>query len=118
MAALSTIQEVDLWIRGHFRYRPELEEVLRTVPYMANQFRTLGYFEGDCDDVSIFYATVLKILGFQLVRFVAIRHTHPSEFEHVFVEFYEPQGGQWLRVDPTVDQTTVHHELERMILSV
>lgn len=105
----------DRWIRGHFRYRPEGVEVVRTPEFMLEEYQRTGYFEGDCDCVSVFYATVIKILGYR-VRFVAIRYSDPSEFQHVFVEYYN--GSQWVRVDPTAPFGTIHVELDRMVENV
>lgn len=104
---------VDRWVRGHFRYRPDGEnEIIRTPDFMLNDLENLGYIQGDCDCITVFYSTILLILGYR-VRLVAIRHTDPSEFEHVFLEFYN--GNRWSRVDPTVSPGTIHVELDRMV---
>lgn len=105
----------DRWIRGHFRYRPEGVEVVRTPEFMLDEFQRTGYFEGDCDCVSVFYGTIIKALGFR-VRFVAIRYSDPSEFQHVFLEYFNL--GRWIRVDPTAPYGTVHVELDRMVENV
>lgn len=107
---------LDSWIRRHFRYRPELYEVLRTPEFMLNDLETKGFVEGDCDDISIFYAAILRTLGYE-VRFVAIRYSHPELFEHVFIEF-ENTGRGWVRLDPTAERGTIHEELERMVVNV
>ena len=112
----SDVVAVDRWIRGHFRYRPDGQnEIVRTPDFMLNELQTTGYFQGDCDCVSVFYAAVLKSLGFRC-RFAAIRFSDPSEMEHVFVEFFS--GSDWVRVDPTVPVGTVHTELERMTQNI
>lgn len=103
--------EFDSWLRRHFVYRPEYWEVLREVDWMARDFEEFGYVEGDCDDASIFSAFVLRSLGYP-VQIVAIRHTDPYEFEHVFVV----SGG--VTVDPTVLRGTRYQILERMVLDV
>jgi hypothetical protein len=114
---------VDEWLRAHYRFRPEWEEVLRTMERMMEDLDTLGYFEGDCDDAAIFYASILYTLGIPC-RFVAIRYNPANpEFEHVFVEynahiFDEGYHASWSRLDPTVPPGTVHRELERMIHDV
>ncbi len=117
---------VDAWIRAHYRFRPESEELVRTVARMVEEIQTLGFFEGDCDDAATFYASILYTLGIP-VRFVAIRYDRFNpEFQHVFVEYdghtfveYENEVSErWLRLDPTVAPGTVHRELERMIQDV
>jgi hypothetical protein len=102
----------DRWIREHFLYRVELEEVVRTPEFMLQEIQRTGYFEGDCDCVSVFYATIIKTIGYRC-RFVAIRFSDPFEFQHVFVEY--DNGFQWIRTDVTVPVGTVHVELERMV---
>lgn len=103
---------LDILVRGHFRYRPEREEVIRTPALMWHDWQTQGYFEGDCDDVSVLFATILKVLGY-MVRFVAIRYGDSQDFEHVFVEAYD--DGQWRVFDPTVETGTDYHATERMV---
>lgn len=108
------LEAIDARIRQQFRYRSENEEVIRTPEWMVGDLETLGYLEGDCDDIATFYAAVLKAFGFR-VRLVAIRYDETPEFKHVFVEVLNVG---WERVDPTVAPGTVHHETERMILEV
>jgi hypothetical protein len=105
----------DSWVRNHFQYRGEVEEVVRTPQRMFDDLERLGYFEGDCDDISTLNAAVLFTMGFP-VRFVAIRYDGSPEFLHVFVEFL--YRGQWQRMDPTVPPGTIHQEDERMEIYV
>ncbi len=105
--------DLDRWVRGHFRYRPENQEVVRTPDFMLTDLETSGYVEGDCDCISVFYGTILRILGFDRIRFVAIRYSDLYEFQHVFGEWFN--GSSWVRFDPTVDAGTIHVELERMV---
>lgn len=100
-----TLAEVDGWIRAHFRYRDEREEILRTPEFMLNDALVrLGYLEGDCDDVSMFYAAVFKAMGAR-ARFVAIRYTpNNPNFEHVFTQAYDM--AVWQSFDATVPPGT------------
>ncbi len=102
---------MDRWIRSRFRYRKELHEVVRTPEFMLDELERTGYCEGDCDCISVFYAAIVKALGYR-VRFVAIRYSDPTEFQHVFCEYWN--GLTWTRLDPTAPAGTVHFELERM----
>lgn len=101
---------LDGWVRRRFVYRPELEEIIRAVPFQLEDLQRLGYLEGDCDDVSTFLAAALLP---RPVRFVAIR-TDPTnpEFLHVFVETLD--AGRWVRLDPTVRRGTRHRYVEAM----
>jgi transglutaminase-like putative cysteine protease len=105
----------DRWIRGHFKYRPEAVEVVRTPSFMLDELERTRFFEGDCDCVSVFYGTVIKTLGYR-VRFVAIRYSDPTEFQHVFLEYHN--GSRWVRVDPTTPPGTIHVEIERMVENI
>lgn len=105
------LAHLDTVVRSVFRYRGENEEVIRTPARMWLDLETLGYVEGDCDDVAVFFASILKACGFQ-VRFVAIRYDDTPDFKHVFVEAFD--GQEWRRLDPTVAVGTVHRETERM----
>jgi transglutaminase-like putative cysteine protease len=108
------LRRLDNWIRAHFVYRGEIEEVLRTPEFMLDTLERLGYFDGDCDDISTLYAALAKALHFQC-RFVAIRYDASPEFKHVFLEVWL---GRWVAVDPTVPEGTPYTETERMVLDV
>jgi transglutaminase-like putative cysteine protease len=97
---------VEDWMRANYRYRDESEEILRSPEFMLNDFDTLGYCEGDCDDCSTLIAALGKSLGYP-VRFSAIKVQTPDEFDHVFTEYMNP-GGTWIPVDPTVPQGTTY----------
>jgi transglutaminase-like putative cysteine protease len=76
----------------------------------------LGYLEGDCDDVSTFYAAIFKALGVP-ARFVAIRYTpNNPNFEHVFAQAYD--GRTWQTFDATVPAGTDIRALEQIVQEV
>lgn len=114
---------MDSWFRNHFIYRGEIEEIIRSPGFMLRDLETFGYFEGDCDDAATLYAALLKALGFP-VRFVAIRFDSTPDFKHVFIETYHMKivdaevRSLWIRLDPTVELETIHHEVERMVMDV
>jgi transglutaminase-like putative cysteine protease len=115
--SLGDMDSVDKFIRAHFRYRDEIEEIVRDPDWMINDlFNRLGWLEGDCDDVSTLYAAFASALGIRS-RFVAIRY-RPSNpnFEHVFTEVYD--GSQWRVCDATVAPGTVLQSLEEMMEEV
>ncbi len=108
---------LDQWVRGHFHYRGENREVVRTPEYMWRDWQEKGFFEGDCDDVSVMFAALLACLGFRLIRFVAIRYdAQDPAFTHVFVEAY--YAGSWRVFDQTVSPGTSHTIIERMVEAV
>jgi|SRR5215831_7060862 len=117
----SSLGELESWMRNHFVYRDEHEEILRTPVFMLSDMgRTSGTrvvgLEGDCDDASTFLAAAAKAMGYR-TRLVAIRYnkTNP-DFEHVFTQAFD--GGQWHMLDPTIDTDTVIQSIEDMIVTV
>lgn len=106
---------IDEWVRQNFRYRGELEEVVRTPEFMIGELSHKGYFEGDCDDIATLYSSLLLSWGFPC-RLVAIRYDASPEFKHVFVEAFD--GGEWTALDPTVPVGTPYTTIERMVLDV
>lgn len=76
----------------------------------------LGYLEGDCDDISTFYAAIFKSLGYP-TRLVAIRYdvSNPN-FEHVFTQAYSM--AVWQTFDATVPPGTQIKAIETMIQGV
>lgn len=109
--------QVDTAIRRVYRFRNEIQELIRTPEFMMEDWITRGYLEGDCDDISTFTAAVVGAIGLR-VRFVAIR-TDPAtmDFKHVFVEVFV--DGNWYRLDATVsNQTDMQYYGERMVQNV
>lgn len=115
--SFQTLREVDTWVRARFRYRDEREEILRTPEFMLNDLESrLGYLEGDCDDISTFYAAIFKALSVP-TRFVAIRYTPShSNFEHVFTQAYDM--AVWRTFDATVPPGTDIRALESTMVEV
>jgi len=114
-AGVDDLTELDTFIRGHFHYRPEREEVVRTPHFMITELQETGKFEGDCDDVSTMLAAIARSFGYP-VRYVAIRSK--ETFEHVFVEIYDSGSGKWRIFDPTVDKGTDYKIVEKVVVSV
>jgi transglutaminase-like putative cysteine protease len=115
--AFNSSAEIESWVRAHFRYRDESEEILRTPDFMLNDaLSRLGYLEGDCDDIATFYAATFLVLGIP-ARFVAIRYTpNNPNFEHVFTQAYDM--AEWRTFDATVPPGTDIKALEKMTLEV
>lgn len=111
------LDQIDLKVRGHFWYRPEMAEVIRTPERMVSDWMSTGHFEGDCDDVSVMLAFIFCCVCVP-ARFVAIRYDNNPNFEHVFVEAYDQERGGWRVFDPTVTVGTVYQEQERMVVPV
>jgi transglutaminase-like putative cysteine protease len=94
-------------MRSNYRYRDENDEIVRSPDFMVNDYDTLGYCEGDCDDCSTLIACLAKVLGYP-TRLMAIKVQGPNEFDHVFCEVNQGTPGKWTPVDPTVPSGTVY----------
>ncbi len=106
----------DQWVRSVFTFRPEGEELLKDPILAMDEIEQRGYFDGDCDDVSMFYAAILRPF-YPIVRFVAIRYDPSNpEFTHVFVEVSR-HGHTFIKLDATVQPWTQHAEIERLVES-
>lgn len=100
------LDKLDNDVRRVFHYRGEIQELIRTPEFMMEDWKERGYLEGDCDDVSTFFASVLIALGFNC-RFVAIRTAADNvSFAHVFCEA-QTKGKVWIRFDATVSNETI-----------
>jgi hypothetical protein len=108
-----SLEEIDGAIRPVYVYRDEYEEIVRTPEFMVNDRETLGYFEGDCDDVSTLAAAVCLLYDYP-VRFVAIRYDPSVDYiQHVFVQAFDLTG--WQVLDLTVPPGTIVKSVEEMI---
>jgi Transglutaminase-like superfamily len=119
---LATVDGIEAFVRSHFAYRDENEEIVRDPRFMLADMGRIDaagrvvHLEGDCDDVATFYAAAAVAIG-KASRFVAIRYTFGNpNFEHVFTQVYD--GGQWRILDATVPAGTHMQWIESMIEDV
>lgn len=108
--------DIDIYLRGIYRYVNEDVETLYSPAYNAWHFRQNGYIMGDCDDICMMYAAVFHALGYRS-KFVAMR-TKPRDlnFYHVVIETFVE--GRWLRFDATVPRGTIHTDYGLMEVTV
>lgn len=92
-------QAVEWLTRDSFVLIDEPEELLIDPSLMLSQLETEGRIYGDCDDSSMFVASLLYIIGIP-VRFKAIQSNPDGSFNHVFTEYNI--GGRWIPIDPTI----------------
>ena len=96
---------IDILLRPVYHYRDEAEEIVRTPDFMLNDLDTLGYIEGDCDDISTLTAALTKAMGYPS-RLTGIMSSGPGEYDHVFSEVQV--GRDWMPIDLTVEPGTVY----------
>lgn len=101
-----TLIAFDNTVRRIFRYRGEINELIRTPEHMLEHLAERGFIEGDCDDIATFSGSVCASLHIPC-RFVAIR-TNPDsmDFKHVFCEAKPDMVDNWYRLDATVSAQT------------
>jgi transglutaminase-like putative cysteine protease len=91
---------IDSVLRPKFRYRDEVDEIIRTPGFMLREG-----LEGDCDDWSTLTASLSYAMGYP-TRLTAIAGKGPEEFDHVFSEYRA--NGSWIPIDLTVPVGTVY----------
>jgi hypothetical protein len=93
----SEVAAIHRWVQTQVRYTrdPVGQETVQSPEYTAFTSRA-----GDCDDFTVLEAALLGALGHP-TRFVTIGFT-PRAFSHVYLE--ANLRGQWLPLDPIVDQ--------------
>ena len=76
--------------------------------YFATVRRTLEAGGGDCDDLTILFAALLKSLGFEVVARVISTKKAPGEWVHVYplVGLSKDNPKRWLPLDATVKGAT------------
>lgn len=112
-----SLDGLEKWVRDHFVYRDETEEIFRTPAFMLADMgrmeanRVVG-LEGDCDDISGFIAAITKALGYP-TRLTAIRYDPANpDFEHVYTEALS--HGTWRILDPTIEEGVKIRSIETM----
>ena len=96
---------VDHFCRTSFHYRSEENEIVRTPEFMLTDYETLGYCEGDCDDISTLICGLAHGAGIRS-RLTAISTDPSRELSHVFAECFTGNG--WQIIDPTVQPGTTY----------
>jgi len=97
--------QIDETLRSVFRYRDEEEEIVRTPEFMFHDLESLGYLEGDCDDIATFTASLTKAMNVP-TRLTGIQSTPSNEYDHVFSEYMTDKN--WVPIDLTVEPGTVY----------
>lgn len=110
------LQTVDNFIRDKFIYAGEQIETLVTPEYMLSGLEVNHHLTGDCDDISMFHATLLTCMGYA-VRFVAIRSIQSNpNFDHVYIEVLN--NGNWIIYDETVPSGTPLEFFARIVIEI
>lgn len=101
------IRAIFEYVKAGIRYLrdPEGTEYVQTpLRHIANIERD-GVSFGDCDDMSLLLATLLKSAGYK-TRYVIISSPgNPgTSYNHIFVETLDPSIGVWISLDATMKE--------------
>ena len=78
---------------------------------MVNDLETVGYMEGDGDDIATITASIVKAMKFYS-RLTSIQTNPDNEYDHVFSE--ARIGVYWLPIDLTVPVGTTYRVYAHM----
>lgn len=89
---LKKLKFVDKYIKQHVKYESDIAGRIESIK-SAETTLSDGY--GDCDDLSILYASILGVLGFEPRFVLAIYDNSESQFSHIYVDLVSPYTERW-----------------------
>lgn len=103
------VKEHGVFMRDPFQLEKISHPLVTTIPIIkakqAGQYSGPGIFVGDCDDYSIWVATLGGILGFQYAFETAkVDESRPDEFSHVWAALLV--NGRWYALDASTPSAT------------
>lgn len=86
------------WVDGHTRWVPDPLEAEYLVPplELLGRMRTAGVAVGDCDDIAMLAAALLRAVGIR-ARLRAVAFVPFTQFRHVYAEGWD--GSSWRELD-------------------
>lgn len=94
---LGEVASLFFFVRDKIRYRKDPIDTER----VQDAKRTLELRSGDCDDKCVLLASMLAAMG-HLPQFV-VQAQDGKTFDHVYVEAWSDEAGDWIALDPTAD---------------
>jgi len=92
------------WVKSHFHYvnDPTNLEFIKAFDVMEQAVSHNGVFFGDCDDGSVYLASLLASVGYP-VRFVIMSPLkgEGDDFKHIYLKTYLRRRDQWINLDVT-----------------
>jgi Transglutaminase-like superfamily len=95
--AIGEIHALFYFVRDRIKYVRDPIDLER----VQDAARTLQLKTGDCDDKCVLLASLLASIGY-LPRFT-VQSQDGHDFDHVYVEVFDDQAGEWIPLDPTAD---------------
>lgn len=75
-------------------------ETIKTPKYLYNEFRKFGKIVGDCDDLTMLLASILRSIGYP-VRLVISAVRYPF-YNHIYLEVFI--NAKWYPLDLTINK--------------
>ncbi len=96
---LGEIRTLFVWVHNNVRYTRDIHRV----ELLHSARRMLELRAGDCDDMTILLAAMLKAIGHPVrLVLVGFNPNRKTVFTHIYLEaFYK---GWWIPLDPTVNR--------------
>ena len=87
-------------VQLHVKYQPDPAGTeLFTAPWKMIELIQINNAAGDCDDIAILTASLLRTLGYQ--SRVALLGRFTPAYDHAVAQVYDEKIGDWLFVDPS-----------------
>jgi len=100
---LETIMNVYNLMQQKMKYisDPPDKDLFISAYRQLENYYSMGYAIGDCDDHTIFGGTILKALGFRIRPVTtATMNSVDDSFNHIFLQVYSPTLDKWITFDP------------------
>lgn len=99
------IKAIFEFVKRIVRYTRDVDgvEYVKTPLRHLLEYQSYGVSYGDCDDMSLLLATLLRSAGYR-TRFVIIRppNVPVQAFTHIYVEALQPATRKWVALDATM----------------
>jgi hypothetical protein len=98
------IRALYTWVKNHFHYvnDPVDLEHIKTFEAMERAVMHNGSFFGDCDDGTVYLASLLQSIGYPVnLVIVAPTGAKGDEYRHIYLRAYMRRRGQWMNLDVT-----------------
>jgi len=94
------IRAIHLFVRDNVKYVSDPKDTeLFIAPWIMCDLIERGVAAGDCDDMALFTASLLKSIGYNTK--IIILDTQGGGYDHAISEAFSNKTKEWLTLDPT-----------------
>lgn len=100
---LCEVGNIFKYVLKHFRYvkDPRGLEMFKAADAVDTEINMFGEFQGDCDDVSVYLASLLTSIGYKCKFVVISIRGKGDDFRHVYPMVYLPKADRWMALEAT-----------------